>query len=136
MILTKVLVSTAELIFGRIDEVFLLKESENLYSRRHVTANGGDDSNGVSIWLTTQAYNRIPLMLMKVANGLIAWKLKNVKEIQSIFDEYVVGLSREQFFNVLKFVCRSPYDFRYINMDEPWDTMYHRNFNKLILSGV
>jgi hypothetical protein len=39
-------------------------------------------------------------MLRKVANGLIAWKLKNVKEIQSIFDEYVVGLSREQFFNI------------------------------------
>ena len=107
-----------------------------LYNRRHITANGGDDSNGVSIWLTTQAYNRIPLMLRKVANGLIAWKLKNVKEIQSIFDEYVVGLSREQFFNILKFVYRSPYDFLYINMDEPWDTMYHRNFNKLILGGV
>ena len=71
-----------------------------LYNRRHITANSGDESNGVSIWLTTQAYNRIPLMLRKVANGLIAWKLKNVKEIQSIFDEYVVGLSREQFFNI------------------------------------
>ena len=66
-----------------------------LYNRRHITANGGDDSNDVSIWLTTQAYNRIPLMLRKVANGLIAWKLKNVKEIQSIFDEYVTGLSRQ-----------------------------------------
>ena len=73
-------------------------------------------------------------MLRKVVNGLIARKLNNVKEIQYIFDEYVVGLSREQFFNVLKFVCRSPYDFRYINMGEPWDTMYHRNFNKLILA--
>jgi hypothetical protein len=25
-----------------------------LYNRRHITADGGDDSNGVSIWLTTQ----------------------------------------------------------------------------------
>ena len=107
-----------------------------LYNRRHITADGGDDSNGVSIWLTTQAYNRIPLMLRKVANGLIAWKLKNVKEIESIFSEYVVGLSKEQFFDILKFVYRTPYDFLYINMDEPWDTMYHRNFNKLILGGV
>jgi hypothetical protein len=70
-----------------------------LYNRRHITANGGDDSNGVSIWLTTHTYNGIPLMLRKVVNGLAAWKLKNVKEIQSIFDEYmyVVGLSRENF---------------------------------------
>ena len=62
---------------------------------------------------------------------MIAWKLKNVKEIESIFSKYVVGLSKEQFFNILKFVYRTPYDFSYINMDEPWDTMYHRNFNKL-----
>ena len=107
-----------------------------LYNSRHITAGGGDDSNGVSVWLTTQVYNRIPLMLRKVANGLIAWKLKNVKEIESIFSEYVVGLSKEQFFDILKFVYRTPYDFLYINMDEPWDTMYHRNFNKLILGGV
>ena len=42
-----------------------------LYNRRHITADGGDDANGISVWLTTQAYNRIPLMLRKVANGLI-----------------------------------------------------------------
>jgi hypothetical protein len=62
-------------------------------------------------------------MLGEVADGLIAWKLRNVKEIQSIFDKSVVGLSREQFFNILKFVYRSPYDFLYINMDEQWDIM-------------
>jgi hypothetical protein len=56
-----------------------------VYNRRHTTADGGDDSNGVSIRLTTRAYNRIPLMLRRVANGSIAWKLKNVKEIESIF---------------------------------------------------
>ena len=107
-----------------------------LYNRRHINANGGDDSNGVTICLTTQAYNRILSMLRKVANGLIAWKLKNVNEIQSIFDEYVVDFSREQYFNILKFVYRSSYDFLYINMDEPWDTTYHHNLNKLILGGV
>ena len=54
----------------------------------------------------SQAYNRIPLMLRKVANGLIAWKLKSVKEIESIFLKCVVGLSKEQFFNILEFVYR------------------------------
>ena len=47
-----------------------------LYNRRHMTANGGDEANGVSIWLTTQSWNRIPLFLRKVANGVVAWKLK------------------------------------------------------------
>jgi hypothetical protein len=86
----------------------------------------------------TQAYNRIPLMIRKVAIGLIAFKLKNVKEIQSIFDEYAVGLTKEQFLTILKFVYKTPFDFLlvYINMDESWDDMYCRNFNTLILGGV
>ena len=75
-------------------------------------------------------------MIRKVATGLIAFKLKNVKEIQSIFDEYVVGLSKEQFIDILKYVYRTLFDFVYINMDEPWDDMYYRNFNKLILGGM
>ena len=107
-----------------------------LYNRRHITADGGDEANGVSVWLTTQAYNRIPLMIRKVATGLIAFKLKNVKEIQSIFDEYVVGLTKDQFIDIRKYVYRSPFDFLYINMDQPWDDMYHRNFSQLILGGV
>jgi hypothetical protein len=46
---------------------------------------GRDEANGVSVWLTTQAYNRIPLMLRKLANALTTFKLKNVREIGSIF---------------------------------------------------
>ena len=37
-----------------------------LYNRRHITADGGDEANGVSVWLTTQSYNRIPLMTESV----------------------------------------------------------------------
>jgi len=107
-----------------------------LYNRRHITADGGDDANGVSVWLTTQAFNRIPLMIRKVANGIVAFKLKNVKEIISIYDEFVVGLTKEQFLDILKYVFKNPFDFLFINMDEPWDEMYHRNFSKLLISGV
>ena len=107
-----------------------------LYNRRHMTANGGDEANGVSIWLTTQSWNRIPLFLRKVANGVVAWKLKNVKEIASLYDELVVGLSKDQFFQILKYVFQKQFDFLFINMDEPYDKMYHRNFNQLELRGV
>ena len=92
-----------------------------LYNRRHITADGGDEANGVTVWLTTQSYNRIPLMIRKVANGLIAFKLKNVKEILSIYDEFVMGLSKEQFMDILKYVYKDPYDFLFMNFDNPWD---------------
>jgi hypothetical protein len=107
--------------------------SKILYNRRHITADGGDEANGVTVWLTTQAYNWIPLMIWKVANGIVAFKLKNVKEIMSIFDEFIVGLSKEQFIKILQYVCKEPYDFLFLNFDKGWDQMYHRNFNELQL---
>tara|TARA_R110002126_G_scaffold18542_2_gene70845 strand:- start:2022 stop:2771 length:750 start_codon:yes stop_codon:yes gene_type:complete len=107
-----------------------------LYNRRHITADGGDTANGVSVWLTTQSYNRIPLMLRKVANGLVAFKLKNVKEINSIFEEYIIGLNKEQFFQILKYIYKNNYDFMFLNMDNSYDKMFHRNFNQLVLKGV
>ena len=104
-----------------------------LYNRRHITADGGDDANGVTCWLTTQSWNRIPLMIRKVANGLVAFKLTNVKEIISIYDEFVMGLSKEQFMAILKYVFKGPHDFLFMNFDNTWDKMYHRNFNELVL---
>ena len=104
-----------------------------LYNRRHITANGGDEANGVTVWVTTQSYNRIPLMIRKVANGIIAFKLKNVKEIMSIYDEFVIGLSKDQFMDILKYVFKKNYDFLFMNFDKPWDEVYHKNFNQLVL---
>ena len=51
----------------------------------------------------------------------------------SIFDEFVIGLTKEQFMNVLKYVFKSNYDFLFMNFDNPWDEMFHKNFNQLVL---
>jgi hypothetical protein len=75
-------------------------------------------------------------MLRKVANGVVAFKLNNMREIMTVYDEFVIGLSKEQFMDILKYVYKKPFDFLYINMDMPWDQMFHRNFNKLLLGGV
>ena len=75
-------------------------------------------------------------MIRKVANGLIAFKLKNVKEVLSIFDEFVIGLNKEQFMDILKYVYQDRYDFLFMNMDDPYDKMYHRNFNTLVIDEV
>eukprot|EP01050_Picozoa_sp_SAG11_P013576 SAG11_NODE_1596_length_4611_cov_3.725842_2_plen_155_part_00 len=38
----------------------------------------------------------------------VASKSKNVKEIMSIFDEFVIGLTKEQFIDILKYVFQNP----------------------------
>jgi hypothetical protein len=37
----------------------------------------------------------------------------DMKEIQSIFDEYVVGLTKGQFITILKFVYKTPFSTFY-----------------------
>ena len=39
----------------------------------------------------------IPLLLRKVANGVVAFKLNNMHEIITIYDKFVIGLSKEQY---------------------------------------
>ncbi len=51
------------------------------------------------------------------------------KDLQN---EFLLHLSH---MNILKYVYKDPYDFLFMNFDEPWDQVYHRNFNKLVLDA-
>jgi hypothetical protein len=60
-----------------------------------------------------------------------------MKEILSIYDEFVIGLlNKYEFMSILKYVHQSSFDFVFIDMDNEWDRMYHRDFAKLTLTGV
>ena len=48
----------------------------------------------------------------------------------------MTGLNEEQFMDILKYVYQDPYDFIFMNMDGPYDTMYHGNFNTMVIDEV
>ena len=55
-------------------------------------------------WLSSWIVGRLD---GKVANGPIAFKLKNAKEILSIFDELVICMSKELFMDeYMRYDCR------------------------------
>jgi hypothetical protein len=66
----------------------------------------------------------------------VARPARVLTEILSIFDEFVIGMSKEQFMDTLKYVYQDPYDFLFMNMDEPYDKMYYQNFNTLVIDEV
>lgn len=95
-------------------------------NRRHYT------SQGVSIILTSQVYNQIPLKIRKGVSHICFWGSKNKKEIKSIQEEYLSFLDDNELKAILKYTWRKKHDFLLISTYDQQDNMLYRNFNKLI----
>lgn len=94
-----------------------------LYNRRHI---GG----GISILLTTQKYTKIPLELRTVATGVFFFATKNKTEIETLFDEFG-NMKKINFYKLLEYIFDKPHNFLYLNLLEPVEKMYYKNFNHL-----
>lgn len=97
-------------------------------NRRHLSGYGG----GVSIWITSQVYNAIPLCIRKCLSHLFLLNSKQRREIDSLFDEHIL-IKKEDFYKILKHTFQEPRDFLYLDLQNTYDKMFHRNFNKLNL---
>lgn len=73
-----------------------------LFNRRHLTSKDPDAKRGgfVSVIMTTQVLNRIPLMLRKMANSVWLWPTRSQPEIRAIRDE-LVPTGKDAFKSVL-----------------------------------
>lgn len=96
-------------------------------NRRHYT------SKGISIIITTQVYNQIPLKIRKGVSHIVFWSSKNKKEINSIHEEYLSFLGDKELRKILNFIWQTTHDFLFISTYESQDKMLYRNFNSLIL---
>lgn len=97
-----------------------------LMNRRHLAGQGGS----VSVIITTQVYNKIPAPIRKTASHIVIYHTKNKKELETIFDELVL-IPKKDFYDVLKYTFQKKNDFLYIDVNKPFNKMYHRNFNQL-----
>ena len=96
-----------------------------IYNRRHI----GD---GASVMFLTQKFNKLKLEYRSVATGIMLFSTKNKMELNTIFNEYI-GVPRIVFQSVLDYVFDAPHNFLYLNLIEPEEKMYHKNFNPLTL---
>ena len=62
-----------------------------MMNRRHICGKGDkDDSCGLSLWMTTQVFNKVPRVLRATASHHIIFKTSNKKELDTIFDELIL----------------------------------------------
>ena len=102
-----------------------------MMNRRHICGASGGDSCGVSMWITTQVYNRLPRPLRASASHYTIFKTTNKKELDTIFDELMI-MDKNVFEQLIKFVFDKKYNSLFIDTDKEFEKMYHKNFNRLV----
>ena len=100
--------------------------SKMLMNRRHLTGAGGS----TSFIITSQVYNKIPAPIRKTASHIIIYHTKNKKELETIYDELII-VPLKDFYEILKYCFDKKHHFVYIDVDKPYDKMFHKNFNCL-----
>ena len=58
-----------------------------LMNRRHQCGSGGS----LSVWITTQVYNKVPAPVRKCASQLVMYETRNRMELDSLYNEVIVG---------------------------------------------
>jgi len=106
-----------------------------MMNRRHICGKNEDgDSAGVSMWITTQIFNRLPRPLRASASHYTIFKTTNKKELDTIFDELIL-LDKPEFKRLLEFVFAEKFNSLYINTDNEVANMYHKNFHRIELKS-
>jgi len=104
-----------------------------MMNRRHICGQAEDGEGcGLSMWMTTQVFNKLPRALRATADYYIMFKSSNKKELETLFDE-VILLTKEQFDEMMKYVFTEKFNFLLIDTNEDYKNMYHKNLNKRLI---
>ena len=104
-----------------------------MMNRRHICGQAEDgEGAGLSMWMTTQVFNKMPRALRATADYYILFKSSNKKELETLFDE-VILLEKSQFEEMLRYVFGQKFNFLLIDTNEDYKNMYHKNLNKRLI---
>ena len=105
---------------------------KTILNRRHCTQNNDEEGKaGLSIMITSQKYNMIPLALRLNMSQVIVFRTENQKELKSIKEELMGDLTKEQQDELLKLAWKDKHDFLYIDAFKPKHERYYRNFDRI-----
>ena len=104
-----------------------------MMNRRHICGQDDDGEGcGLSMWFTTQVFNKLPRALRATADYHIIFKSTNKKELDTIFDEIIL-VPRPLFDAMTKYVFDEKFNFLLIDTNESYENMYHKNLNKRLI---
>jgi len=104
--------------------------TKTILNRRHCTHNASEENQAsLSIWITSQKYNMLPLSLRCNMSHMIVFRTTNKAELTAIKDELMTDLNPTQQDDILKLAWDRPYGFLFIDVYSPRDKRYYSNFD-------
>ena len=92
-----------------------------IYNRRHI-------SGSLSICITSQNYNKIPLAIRKACTDLVLFNTGNKREVEAIYDD-MINIEKKYYEQIIRYCFSgSSHDFIFYKTES--GDFYH-NFNKL-----
>ena len=103
-----------------------------ILNRRHCTQNNNEESKaGLSIIITSQKYNMVPMALRLNMSNIIVFRSENQRELESIKNELLGDLTKTQQNELLKLAWKEPHDFLFIDNFKPKKERYYRDFDHI-----
>lgn len=115
----KILIIIDDCVADIKSESFMLKL---IYNRRHI-------AGGISIIITTQVYNKVPLPIRKASSDLVLFSTGNKKEINSVYNDFI-NIPEKDFERIIQYCFKGKHDFMFFSTS---DNTFYRNFNLLEL---
>ena len=111
----------------------LMSDIKDTSTMMKIIANRRHIGGGLSIIITTQVFNRIPLAIRKMASDLVFFSTTNKKEIDSIFSDYS-SLPKAEFLNLITHIFRKGnHEFLWLKVES--ETYFH-NYNQIKFQAI
>ena len=101
-----------------------------ILNRRHITQNPNEqDMASLSLMITSQKFNMLPLSLRCNMSHVVVFKTTNTAELNAIKNELMADLNPEQQTQILDLAWSEPYSFLFIDVFAPRDRRYYKKFD-------
>ncbi len=104
--------------------------SQIFLNRRHCTHNPENEGEGgLSLMVTSQKYNLLPLEFRNACDHVILFKTANASELRAIKDELMQDLSKEDQDRILHEAWQEKHSFLMIKVNAPKEEKYYIKFD-------
>jgi hypothetical protein len=85
-----------------------------------------------SFIMVSQGYKEIPKTIRTNWTALIVFEIGNEKEVEVIYEEYAMGLKRDDWMELYKYATDGDHSFLYINFQKPKRLRMMKNFEEYL----